>query len=385
MIRVLIVDDHQMVAESLERLLEDDPKIEVIGAAATAQEGVDRVHADQPDVVLMDFQLPDMNGAEATRIIKADFPQILVIALTGSGHQGAYHAAMEAGSSAWVNKTRAVHDLKAVVHRVILGETIASQEYGDEPTLDQLVVQYQPVIELETGRIVGAEALVRWQHPSRGLLYPVDFLPLAEETGFVVEIGKWIGERAARQNEIWHRKFRSTPDLWVSVNMSASGMSVPTLTGDVSDIVKSAGIDPATFVIEVTETMLLEDTPQVTTSLQELNGIGVRLSLDDFGSGFSSLSYLRRFPFDFIKIDTAFTADIPGSPRAMLLVEAIQNLATTTGISAIAEGIERPDQELALESKGWKLGQGYLYSRAVAPASFEALLAARGLDSHPGA
>jgi EAL domain-containing protein (putative c-di-GMP-specific phosphodiesterase class I) len=212
----------------------------------------------------------------------------------------------------------------------------------------------------------------------------VDFLPLAEETGFVVEIGKWIGKRAAQQSEMWRQNFRVTPDLWVSVNMSASGLNVPTLTGDVSEIVNSAGIDPANFVIEVTETMLLEDTPELTSSLHQLNGIGVRLSLDDFGSGFSSLAYLRRFPFDFIKIDTAFTADIPGSPRAMLLVEAIQNLATTTGISAIAEGIERPDQERALASKGWKLGQGYLYSKAVAPASFEALLAARVLGTHPG-
>jgi EAL domain-containing protein (putative c-di-GMP-specific phosphodiesterase class I) len=373
-IRLLIVDDHEMFAESLSRLLGMDADVEVIGVAGSARAGLDRAMADKPDVVLMDFQLPDMDGAAATRLLKAIRPEMKVIALTGSDRSGAYYAMAEAGSSAWIRKTRAVQDLLAAVHNVHRGDVVINDELAALPRIEELVLHYQPVLELATGRILGFEALVRWAHPTRGIVYPDGFLPLAEETGFIDAIGAWVCGEATRQLAKWQHLSEPDTRLWMSVNLSATNLNRPQIVRDVLCYVEDAGIAPGDLIIEITEMVLLDDTRETAARLGALHEIGVRLALDDFGTAFSSLSYLRRFPFDVLKIDTSFTAELPGSPRCMLLVEAIQQLASSIGLLGIAEGIERPEQAEALMNIGWEVGQGYLYSRAVEAAACVAML-----------
>lgn len=377
-VRVVIVDDHAMLSEGLMRLLAGDPTLLVIGAEPTASRGIERVRNERPDVVIMDYALPDMDGAAAARMIKSEMPEVNVIMLTGSERPGAYRAALDAGCSAWVRKTRALRDLVDAIHLVRAGEIVVSDEQSQLPPVAELVVHYQPILELVSGRIVGFEALVRWDHPTDGLVPPGRFLPLAEETGYVADIGRHVLERATRDLGCWRRDRSAVSGLWVSVNMSAAELADSSVAHRVREVLDRERIDPAGLIIEITETMLLEDTPEMARNLRGLKDLGVRLALDDFGTAFSSLSYLRRFPFDYIKIDNTFTAELPHKPRAVLLIEAIHHLAAAMGATAIAEGIERSDQAACLMAVGWELGQGFAYSAPV-PSDEASRLAAKGV------
>jgi EAL domain-containing protein (putative c-di-GMP-specific phosphodiesterase class I) len=270
---------------------------------------------------------------------------------------------MRAGSSAWLNKTRAVQELRDAILRIGAGFVVTSDELDPLPTLDELVVHFQPIVALATGRIVGFEALVRWQHPKRGLLYPDGFLAVAEETGFIVELDQWVWSQAASQLKRWQDQYPSS--LYMSVNLSARDLSVPNLFASISEIVHRTSVDPGDLIFEITESVLLDDSDETIAFLTGLKNLGAHLSLDDFGTAFSSLSYVRRFPFDQLKLDISFTSELPDSPRSMLLVEEICHLATSMKMDVVAEGIERREQYNALCDIGCNFGQGYLFSRAL--------------------
>ena len=376
MIRIVVIDDHEMFLQSVVRLLEEDPQIVVVGMALTAAQGVEITQQLRPDVVIIDYHLPDMDAAVAIKALREVRPEAKIITLTGENLRGALCVSMRAGSSAWVRKTRAIQELRDVVHQVAAGRPVSNEEMESLPALDQLVVNYQPIFELASQRIVGFEALTRWQHPERGLLYPDAFLPLAVDTGFIIEIDEWVWEQAACQLRDWQQKYSATPHMWMSVNMSPSDLSDPVLFESFLGIITGADIDPTDLVVEVTESVLLDDTDKTMDFLIRLKGLGVGLALDDFGTAFSSLSYVRRFPFDCLKLDLSFTSELPHSIRAMLLVEEICHLATSMEMKTIAEGIERQEQADALRGIGCEYGQGYLLSRPLSVADCEALLAA---------
>jgi len=367
-IRVVLVDDHKMILESLARLLRDDSQIVVVGQALTAEEGLEVTQREMPDVVIIDYTLPDMDAPDAIKMLRDVCPEVKIITLSGSDRPGALFASKRAGSSAWVTKTRAIQELREAVLRVAAGLPVASDELEALPPLDQLVVHYQPVVEFSTMRTVAFEALIRWQHPERGLLHPDAFLPLAEATGFIVEIDKWIWEQAAFQLRDWQGLFPREQPIRMGVNVSASDLSDPDLFNGISDIVRRSGLDASDLVFEITESVLLEDNQDTAHLLTQLKQLGADLALDDFGTAFSSLSYVRRFPFDHLKLDISFTSELPGSTRCMLLVEEICHLAKSMEMTIIAEGIERPEQMEALSGLGCDFGQGYLFSRPLSAA-----------------
>jgi EAL domain-containing protein (putative c-di-GMP-specific phosphodiesterase class I) len=375
-IQVVVIDDHEMFLQSVVRLLQEDTQIVVVGTALTAAQGVEITRQLRPDVVIIDYHLPDMDAPGAIKTLREVHPAGKIITLTGSERPGALYASMRAGSSAWVRKTRAIQELRDAVHHVAAGLPVTNDEMESVPALDQLVLHYQPILELASERIVGFEALARWQHPERGLLYPDSFLPVAVDTGFIIEIDQWVWEQAALQLKDWQHKYSAPPRMWMSVNMSASDLADPALFESILGIVTGAGIEPTDLVVEVTESVLLDDTEQTMEFLIRLRDLGVSLALDDFGTAFSSLSYVRRFPFDHLKLDTSFTAELPHSVRTMLLVEEICHLATSMGMKTTAEGIERQEQADALRGIGCEYGQGYLFSRPVSVADCDALLAA---------
>jgi len=364
-IRVLLVDDHELLVESLVRLLSDDPLISVIGTETTAIAGIERAAEERPQVVVMDYSLPDLDGACATRLLKKRHPEIAVIMLTGADQPRSYSAAIDAGCQAWIRKTRASSDLRDAICRVAAGESVRAEEYEALPPLDELVVHYQPILELAGRRVVGFEALVRWQHPERGLLLPGRFLPFAEATGYITDIGRRVTTEATLALREFQRISRASVPLWMSVNVSAVGISTSGIVEGFQEVLEATCVDPRTVVIEITETSMLGESFEIEENVRRLKALGFRLSLDDFGTAFSSLSYLRRFPFDHVKLDTSFTADLPSVPRAILLVESILHLAATMGATGIAEGIERPEQARCLIDLGWELGQGFLFSPAV--------------------
>jgi EAL domain-containing protein (putative c-di-GMP-specific phosphodiesterase class I) len=376
MIRVVVIDDHEMILQSLVRLLRDDPMIVVVGEALNAKAGLEVTVREHPDVVIIDYTLPDMDAPEAIELLRKKCPEVKVITLSGSERPGAFFASLRAGSSAWVTKTRAIQELRDTVLRVAAGLPVKSEEMAALPSLDQLVVHYQPVVDLATTRTIAFEALVRWQHPRRGLLYPDSFLPLAEASGFIVEIDQWIWEQAIFQLMEWQSQFPREPNIRMSVNLSASDLSDAGPLKGIADIVARSGADAGDLIFEITESVLLADTAPTMDFLAQLKGLGVLLALDDFGTAFSSLSYLRRFPFDDLKLDISFTSELPHSTRSMLLVEEICHLARSMEMTVIAEGIERQEQADALRGIGCDYGQGYLYARPLSAADCEKRLAA---------
>jgi diguanylate cyclase (GGDEF)-like protein len=234
----------------------------------------------------------------------------------------------------------------------------------------QLRLHYQPIVDLMAGRVVGLEALVRWQHPSRGLLLPAEFVGLAEETGSIVPLGCWVLREACAQATEWERR-----DIGVSVNVSLRQLGHANLLADVAAAIEDSGLDPGGLTLEITETFLVGQDEAALARLKELKSLGVRLALDDFGVGYSSLRYLTELPFDVIKIPKSFVDAVGSpSPSAISLVQTILNLGRALDLAVVAEGIETADQLVRLRSLGCELGQGFLFARPAEPPAVVALL-----------
>jgi diguanylate cyclase (GGDEF)-like protein/PAS domain S-box-containing protein len=238
----------------------------------------------------------------------------------------------------------------------------------------QFHLRYHPVVDLATAAVAGMEALVRWDHPTRGLVSPADFIPLAEETGLIVRLGRWILEEAARQARIL-RDSQET-EFFLTVNISARQLSDPDLLDDVARMVTASGLPATRLILEITESVLLHDAEPAAARLKALKALGLRLAVDDFGTGYSSLAYLRRFPVDIIKIDKSFV-DHVDSHEGAALTRAIVDLANVLGLQTIAEGIERSGQADRLLELGCPLGQGFHYARPMTGLELEAFLSAR--------
>jgi diguanylate cyclase (GGDEF)-like protein/PAS domain S-box-containing protein len=227
---------------------------------------------------------------------------------------------------------------------------------------EQLVVHYQPLVDLATGRIDGYEALLRWQHPHRGLVSPAEFIPLAEASGLIVPIGRWVLREATAQAGTWQ-----LPDdaagPHVSVNVSVRQFRHPDLVHDVAEALERSGLPARRLTLELTESLFAADIPDVTQKLERLKDLGVRLALDDFGTGYSSLSYLRHFPFDILKIDKSFIEGIDGNRQNQAVASAIVTLGRTLELDLVAEGIETAGELHSLESLGVHLGQGFHLGR----------------------
>ena len=228
---------------------------------------------------------------------------------------------------------------------------------------NHFVVYYQPEVSLTTGRVVGYEALVRWNHPLRGMVMPGEFLPVAEETGLIVPLGRWVMREACRQMAEWQRNHPQQPPLTISVNASSRELADPDLVPNVARILRETGLDPKSLRIEVTESSIVEDHDRTASTLRRLKELHVSLEIDDFGTGYSSLSRLHEYPFSTVKIDRSFVKDLETEPESLHLVETILRLAQGLGLSVVAEGIETQEQLSRLTSLGCGFGQGYFFSR----------------------
>jgi diguanylate cyclase (GGDEF)-like protein len=227
---------------------------------------------------------------------------------------------------------------------------------------EELRVFYQPVISLYDGECHGVEALVRWQHPERGLLAPREFIPLAEETGLIVPIGIWLLETACVQVAEWRRTQRNPGDFRLSINLSGRQLQSPDLAAIVRNTLETVGLTPDVLCVEVTESILMDDADAGVGALKALKAIGTRVSVDDFGTGYSSLGYLRRFPVDEVKIDQSFVAQLGSDPADTAIVAAVVNLGHALGVSVVGEGVETERQLEELRELGADAAQGFLFA-----------------------
>jgi diguanylate cyclase (GGDEF)-like protein/PAS domain S-box-containing protein len=276
---------------------------------------------------------------------------------SGGGGYASYHREMLTGL---VERLELESDLRRALER------------------DELVLHYQPTVELTDGRISGFEALLRWQHPTRGSLPPLDFIPLAEATGLIESIGRWVLTEACRQAVAWSAQ--GAPPMKMAVNVSARQFEHTDLPAVVAEILAATGMPAGQLCLEMTESILMTDTEETLTQLQALKALGVTLAIDDFGTGYSSLAYLRRFPVDILKIDRSFVERLGAGPDGTdtALATTIVQLAHSLGMTTVAEGIEELQQWTELRAMGCDNAQGYYFSRPVPAAEAGALLDAPG-------
>jgi diguanylate cyclase (GGDEF)-like protein/PAS domain S-box-containing protein len=247
----------------------------------------------------------------------------------------------------------------------------------------EFFLQYQPIVALDGFNLCGFEALVRWQHPERGLISPMDFIPVAEDTGQILPIGHWTLKEACRQMQRWQRRFPLDPPLFISVNLSGKQFTQPDLIEQVTKILQETRLDPRSLKLEITESVVMENIENATEMLKQLRGLGVRLSIDDFGTGYSSLSYLHRFPIDTLKIDRSFIISMVDNNENIEIVRTILMLAQNLGMDVVAEGVETKEQLALLRKLGCENGQGYFFSKPTSVSGAEKLISDTCTLLHP--
>jgi len=259
------------------------------------------------------------------------------------------------------------HDLP----RAIENRQVVENELRSAMVQDQFFLRYQPIFDIETRTTTGVEALLRWKHPTRGVIPPDHFLPILEETGLIVPLGRWVLQEACRQGAALHRNGHL---ITMSVNMSARQLESDTLIADVGGALYTSGFEPRALVLEVTETTIMQETSLMADRLIALKRLGVRIAIDDFGTGYSSLAYLRRFPVDILKIDRSFISAMATTRDSSMLIHTLVQFGKALGLETIAEGIEEEDQMDPLLAEQCDTGQGFLYGRPLSPAQLDIFL-----------
>jgi diguanylate cyclase (GGDEF)-like protein/PAS domain S-box-containing protein len=230
---------------------------------------------------------------------------------------------------------------------------------------DELTLDYQPIVSLQTGRIAGFEALLRWLHPSRGVVSPLEFISVAEETGLIIPMGQWVLNQACRQTREWQKRYPQKPPLQISVNLSPKQFMQRDLIDQISLALDGGGLSPASLKVEITEGMVMQNVESTMQMLGQLQALGVAISLDDFGTGYSSLSYLHRFPISTLKIDQSFVSSMSNNQESLEIVRTILGLARNLKMEVIAEGVETLEQAVELRAMNCDYGQGFYFSKAL--------------------
>jgi len=264
---------------------------------------------------------------------------------------------------------------EAAMQRELLERLELESDLRDALDNGEMLLHYQPIVSLETGQIVGVEALARWEHPTRGFVPPMTFIPIAEQAGLIVPIGRWVLIEACRQVRHWQLEYPMQPPLSIAVNVSPVQLQSREIVSDVIFALRESGIEPSALEIEITESVIVDRTDEFAAMLHELAALGVRLAIDDFGTGYSSLSQLNHLPVDTFKIDRSFLQGVLENGDRAALLRSVIELGHSLGLVSIAEGVEDPDEGSALRGFGCTLAQGYHYSRPLPAAAIDAMFA----------
>ena len=382
--RLLIVDDDCEIRNVLREFLGSSY---YCVASNSAEEALGLLATEAFDLIMTDITMARMTGLQLVPHILALAPDSVIVMISGQRTIEYAIEAMRAGAFDYITKPFDLAEVNVVVNRALAHRTkLRNARRGasrhDESARElrhavenkDFLVYYQPQVEIESKQIVGMEALARWQHPQKGLLLPVDFIPLAEETGLIEPIGAFVLQAACAQTRQWQDAgFRG---LRVAVNVSPRQLGKPDFPDTVAKILNEVGLEAKFLEIEVTETSFMQNAESGIHALTRLREMGVRIASDDFGTGYSSLSYLKRLPIDSVKLDASFVKDATRDPDDAALVMAIITLAHNLRLRVIAEGIETEDQLAFLRLLRCDEGQGYFFGRPASPDVIRPLLKA---------
>jgi diguanylate cyclase (GGDEF)-like protein len=260
------------------------------------------------------------------------------------------------------------------MHTVVQDRLLLEMDLREALNSGQFFLAYQPIFNLRSGQTTGVEALLRWRHPERGVVEPDDFIPVLEDSGMIVDVGRWVLQQACHQGAVWQAHGHQ---LNVSVNVSARQLETDQFIEDVLSALKTSGFDSRSLTVEITETAIMRTVSTVVARLAVLKEAGVRIAIDDFGTGYSSLAYLQQFPVDTLKIDRSFISTMSDSPESSALIRTLVQLGKTLGLETLAEGIEESAQYSQLERDQCDSGQGYLYARPLDADAIEPFITAR--------
>jgi EAL domain-containing protein (putative c-di-GMP-specific phosphodiesterase class I)/CheY-like chemotaxis protein len=369
--RILIVDDDGEIRDVLKEFLGRDYDCVTRNSAEKA---LDVLATQHFDLILSDIGMTAMSGIEMLPRVVELAPDSVVVMISGQRTIEFAIDAMRAGAFDYITKPFELREVNAVVRRALdhqrnlkkfraldRDKRARRQELLDAVTRQEFVVYYQPQIDIHSRAVVGAEALVRWQHPHFGLQAPAEFISVAEDTGLINQIGELVLREACARTRQWQEQGLDT--FRIAVNASPRQLHEKNFAEIVARILSDTQLSPESLELEVTETWLMQNLDAGVHALEQLREMGVRIALDDFGTGYSSLSYLKRLPIDSVKLDASFVKDATTDPDDAALVMAIITLAHTLGKTVIAEGIEREDQLALLRMLRCDEGQGYLFGR----------------------
>ena len=397
----LDLDDFKTINDSLGHAAGDQLLISVAERLHECLRPADtaaRLGGDEFAILLEDMDDAEDATAVAERIIEdlgtpfvLQDKEVMVHASVGiawsvSGREGAHELLRNADLAMYRAKNRGkgrYEAFKPSMHADVLERMELKEELQRAVDEQEFVLQYQPFVALKTGEVVGVEALVRWNHPTRGLVAPGEFIPLAEETGLILPIGRFVMREACITARYWQRKYPTHPPLRISVNLSARQLQQPGLVEEVAQTLHQCDLNPESLILEITESVLMQDTDATIDKLQQLRNLGVKLAIDDFGTGYSSLSYLKSFPIDILKIAKSFVDGVGNASEESALARAIIKLGGTLRLQTVAEGVELPEQRDQLRELHCNMGQGYYFARPLDSIDMDALLAADGLGEWP--
>jgi diguanylate cyclase (GGDEF)-like protein/PAS domain S-box-containing protein len=388
----LDLDRFKIVNDSLGHLMGDQLLVEIAHRLQTcvrAGDTVARIGGDEFTLLLDDIR----GTADAIRVadrihdtlaepFSLDGHEIYTttsigIALSASGYETAEDVLRDADTAMYRAKAlgKARHVVfDAGMHARAVATLEIETDLRRAVEREELRLQYQPVVSLQTGAIVGFEALVRWHHPTRGMVPPGQFIPAAEDTGLIVPIGRWVLDQACRQMHGWRTRLPADSLIWMSVNLSSRQLAQMDLLDQVQETLRETGLDGRYLKLEITESTLMENIDSATVVLSDLRALGIQVSIDDFGTGYSSLSYLHRLPIDTLKVDRAFVTQIGAGQDSSEIARVVITLAHTLNMNVVAEGVETTEQLGALQFLGCEYAQGYLFSRPVDSDQATALL-----------
>ena len=369
--RILIVDDDGEIRDVLKEFLSRDYDCTALDSA---EEALKALATQRFDLILSDIAMTAMSGIEMLPRVVELAPESVVVMISGQRTIEFAIDAMRAGAFDYITKPFELSEVTAVVRRALdrqrdltevrtlKGDLCArGRELEKAVTRQEFVVYYQPQIDIHSRAVVGAEALVRWQHPDFGLLSPAEFISTAEDTGMISEIGEVVLREACTRTRQWQEQGLDV--FRIAVNASPRQLDERNFAELVASILMETQLSPESLELEVTETWLMQNLDSAVQTLARLRKMGVRIAIDDFGTGYSSLSHLKRLPIDSVKLDASFLKDATTDPDDAALVMAIITLAHTLGKRVVAEGIEREDQLALLRLLRCDEGQGYLFGK----------------------